>query len=268
MLRFDTSSPRDAGRYWNEIGATWTEQHPDTLWRAHSDALYTALVARWLPAARPRRVLKTDLFDEAVGEGIYPLVHERADIVVGFDVAPRVAAAASGRYPELRGIVADARQLPFEDGAFDIVISLSTLDHFPHRDDIRRALLQVHRVLAPGGILIITLDNASNPLVALRNGLPHRLLRSLGLVPYRMGATCTSGDFAALLRACGFDVDRVDFVVHCPRLIAVLAARLIDRTMSRTVRMRFLQLLAKCERLDKWPTRAITGYYTAALARR
>jgi hypothetical protein len=83
-----------------------------------------------------------------------------------------------------------------------------------------------------------------------------------------MGATCTSGDFAALLRACNFEVDEVDFVVHCPRLIAVLAARLIDRTTSRTARMRFLRLLGRCERLARWPTRAITGYYTAALARR
>ena len=267
MLRLDTLSPHETG-YWNEIGGTWTEQHPDRLWRAHSDAVYSALVARWLPAARPQRVLKTDLFDEAVAEGIYPIVHERADSVVGFDLAPRVAEAACGRYPELQGIVADARHLPFHDGAFDIVISLSTLDHFPQRDDIGRALLQVHRVLTPGGILIITLDNASNPLVALRNRLPHRLLHSLGLVPYRMGATCTSGDFAALLRACNFEVDEVDFVVHCPRLIAVLAARLIDRTTSRTARMRFLRLLGRCERLARWPTRAITGYYTAALARR
>lgn len=86
--------------------------------------------------------------------------------------------------------------------------------------------------------MIITLDNASNPVVALRNGLPHRLLRSLGLVPYRMGATCGSGDLAALLRTCSFEVDELDFVVHCPRLIAVLAARLIDKTTSRIARRR------------------------------
>src|SRR5262249_52589084 len=88
-----------------------------------------------------------------------------------------------------------------------------------------------------------------------------------GLVPYRMGATCTSGDFAALLRACNFEVEQVDFVVHCSRLIAVLAARVIDRTTGRSAKMRFLRLIARCERLDRWPTRAITGYYTAALAR-
>jgi SAM-dependent methyltransferase len=268
MPRADTSPAQEMGRYWGEIGEAWTEQHLDPVWRAHSDSVYAALLARWLPAGKLRRVLKTDLFDEAVAEGVYPGVQERAGSVVGFDVASRIAAAACGRYPQLRGIVADARELPFDDGVFDTVISLSTLDHFPSRGDIRQALLQLHRVLAPDGILIITLDNASNPLVALRNGLPHRLLRDLRLVPYRMGATCTSRGFVTLLRACSFEVDEVAFVIHCPRLIAVLASRLVGRMASRRARARFLRWLGSWERLEQWPTRAITGYYTAALARR
>jgi SAM-dependent methyltransferase len=256
------------GRYWGEIGEDWTEHHRDPVWRAHSDAIYSELLARWLPAGRVGRVLKTDLFDEAVADGVYPVVQERTDSVVGFDVASRVVGAACERYSQLRGIVADARQLPFADGVFDTVISLSTLDHFPRRDDIRRALLQLHRVLSLDGLLIITLDNASNPLVALRNALPHRLLQSIRFVPYRMGATCTSGGFVSLLRACRFEVDEVAFVIHCPRLIAVLAARLVGRMANLRTRARFLRLLGSCERLARWPTRAITGYYTAALARR
>jgi SAM-dependent methyltransferase len=268
MPRTDESSAREMARYWDGIGDAWTEQHLDPVWRTHSDAVYAALLERWLPAKKLRRILKTDLFDEAVAEGLYPVVQARAERVTGFDVSPRIAAAACARYPRLEGIVADARRLPFDDGKFDAVISLSTLDHFASRDDIRRALVQLHRVLAPGGTLVITLDNASNPVVALRNGLPYPLLRGLGLVPYRMGVTCSSGRFLALLGSCGFDVRDVDFVVHCPRVIAVLASRLIERAVSRAARARFLRLLATCERLGRWPTRALTGYYTAALATR
>jgi len=98
MPEVDTSSAPDSGRFWNEIGETCTEQHPDTLWRAHRDAVYAALVTCWLPAARLRRVLKTDLFDEAVAEGIYPVVHGRAGSIVGFDVSRRVTIAACRHY--------------------------------------------------------------------------------------------------------------------------------------------------------------------------
>lgn len=262
------SSAREMRRYWDGVGEAWTEHHPDPVWRAHSDAVYSELLARWLPAGTCERILKTDLFDEAVAEGVYPALEARAAGVVGLDVAPRVAAAACQRFPRLHGIVADARQLPFDDGAFDVVVSLSTLDHFPHRDDIRRALSELHRVLVPGGTLLITLDNASNPLVALRNWLPHGVLQMLRLVPYRMGATCTAGGLLDLLRACNFDVHDTSFIVHCPRLIAVVAARLIERTLSRSARRHFLRALRSCEALDRWPTRRITGYYAAALARR
>ena len=266
MPRADRSSAQEMVRYWDGIADAWTEEHLDPVWRTHSDAVYEALLERWLPAKKLRRILKTDLFDEAVAEGLYPVVQARAERVTGFDVSPRIVAAACTRYPRLQGIVADARQLPFDDGKFDAVVSLSTLDHFASLDDIRRALVQLHRVLAPGGALVITLDNASNPLVALRNGLPYPLLRGLGLVPYRIGVTYSSGRFLALLRSCGFDVRDVAFVVHCPRVIAVLASRLIERAASRVARAHFLRLLAGCERLGRWPTRALTGYYTAALA--
>jgi SAM-dependent methyltransferase len=267
MSRAETSATREAARYWDGIGETWIDHHLDPVWRTHSDAVYGALLARWLPSRPLRRILKTDLFDEAVADGVYRVVQERADRVTGFDVSPRIAGAACARHSRLEGIVADARRLPFDDGEFDAVVSLSTLDHFPRRQDIGLALRELHRVLARDGTLVITLDNRSNPVVAVRNLLPYPLLRGFGLVPYRMGATCTSRGLVALLTACHFHVHEVTFVVHCPRLIAVLAARLVERSVS-TARARFLRLLDACERLDRWPTRAITGYYTAALATR
>jgi ubiquinone/menaquinone biosynthesis C-methylase UbiE len=47
-------------------------------------------------------------------------------------------------------VLADAKQLPFDDGAFDVVISNSILHHIPEpRDVIRQAI----RVTAAGGLL-------------------------------------------------------------------------------------------------------------------
>jgi SAM-dependent methyltransferase len=268
MARADASSTGNARRYWDEIAAEWTELGRDPVWRAHSDAVNSMLLARWLPANRLRRVLKTDLFDEAVAEGLYPVLESRAERVTGVDLSPVIVESANARYPQLEGIVADVRRLPFGDSEFDCVVSTSTLDHFDSRGEIRQGLLELRRVLSPGAILAITLDNGSNPLVALRNRLPDGLLRGLDLVPYRVGKTCTARRLAALLRSCDFVVEDLTYVLHCPRLPALRAGRVVERRASERTRARFLRLLAGCERLEEWPTRAFTGYFVAALARR
>ena len=50
---------------------------------------------------------------------------------------------------ESRLLRADAEQLPFADGAFELVYSWGVLHHSP---DTAQAVREVHRVLAPGGI--------------------------------------------------------------------------------------------------------------------
>ncbi|WP_375479496.1 class I SAM-dependent methyltransferase [uncultured Jatrophihabitans sp.] len=49
---------------------------------------------------------------------------------------------------EVHGEVADAERLPYDDGAFDIVIGHAVLHHIP---DLDRAFREVLRVLKPGG---------------------------------------------------------------------------------------------------------------------
>ena len=268
MRDAESGTSADATRYWDKVGSEWTEPSRDPMWRAHADSVNSKLLARWLPASGCERVLKTDLFDEAVAEGVYPLLASRAQRVTGVDLSPVVVGLANARYPELAGVVADVCRLPFGDGEFDSIVSLSTLDHFNAVEEIRQGLLELHRVLAPGAILLITLDNGSNPVVALRNRLPFGLLRRLGLVPYRVGKTCTARSLVAQLRSCGFAVEDLTYVLHCPRLPALRAGRVVKRRASAATRDRFLRLLGSCERLEEWPTRAVTGYFVAALARK
>ena len=75
------------------------------------------------------------------------------------------------------------RHLPFAQGAFDGIVSNSTLDHFQSLDDLLVSLKELFRVLRPGGQMILTLDNLSNPIILLRNWLPLRLLKRLKIVP-------------------------------------------------------------------------------------
>lgn len=64
------------------------------------------------------------------------------------DFTATALAALRERAPAARLVAADATQLPFADGAFDIVISSDVLEHLPDAD---AHLAEVARVLVPGG---------------------------------------------------------------------------------------------------------------------
>ena len=256
----------DAAQYWDDVGTAWTADRPDALWRACCDRRNAALVRRWLTATRPARLLKTDTFDEAVSDGLFETLSLCAGRVSGLDISPVIARAARDRHPTFDATAGDVRHLPYADDAFDAIVSISTLDHFDSRDDIPRALVEIHRILRPGGGLLITLDNETNPLVAVRNRLPFALLHRIGLVPYRVGRSCSGRTLRRMLDACGFDVRALTYVEHCPRLVAVRVARLVDRTAGDGWRSAFTRAVAACERLEHWPLRAITGHYVAAWA--
>jgi ubiquinone/menaquinone biosynthesis C-methylase UbiE len=49
--------------------------------------------------------------------------------------------------------VADARNLPFEDGCFDIVFVLDTLEHI--KDNVESAIREIKRILKPDGYVIL-----------------------------------------------------------------------------------------------------------------
>src|ERR1019366_6419721 len=119
--------------YWNRVLAVWSDDRSARLWRQHSDQVNRELVARWLPQAPIGRTLKTDLFDEAVGDGIYPL--QTAVSTIGIDLSSTAVARAVERHSQVRGIVADVRQLPFKSGSFDFVVSISTLDHLSRESE-------------------------------------------------------------------------------------------------------------------------------------
>jgi SAM-dependent methyltransferase len=79
--------------------------------------------------------------------------------VVGVDVDPDTYVTASER-AQMRELLAgpagsvelrraDVHALPFEDGSFDLVISMTAVEHFT---DVRLAFREMARVLAPGGV--------------------------------------------------------------------------------------------------------------------
>ena len=242
-------------RTWDDVLEGWEPSRGAKCLRSYSDTVNGSLMREWLENEAGARVLKTDLFDEAVARGLYPVLRELGMSVVGVDISGAVVAAACSRYPDLDGRVDDVRRLDLPDASFDAVVSTSTLDHFDSLDEAARALVELHRVLRPGGVLVITLDNGANPLVALRNALPQKLLRRAGLVPYPIGATSGPRGFTRLLADAGFAVESRRAVMHVPRLLLRLAPRLLTPALA-------------LERLESSPTRYLTAQFVAARARR
>jgi len=254
--------------HWESTVSPLVAAHDGRLWRAHSDAVNGALVERWLGGDPCERILKTDLFDEAMGAGLHPLLERRARRVVAIDIAGSVITAAKARHPGLDAVAADVRRLPFADASFDVVVSNSTLDHFDTRAEIRDALAGLHRLLRPGGRLLLTLDNQRHPAVALRNALPFSWLRGMGLVAYPAGATLGPAGLRRMLGETGFEIVDIAALLHCPRAIAVRRARTLERLGAPAARDRFLRRLARWETLATLPTRFLTGHYVGVLARR
>jgi len=251
--------------YWDRIAREWPRRARIALWRQHSDRVNGALLARWLPQRPMRRVLKTDLFDEAVSDGLYPQLVPWARAAVGIDLSHTAVARARERHARLRGLVADARRLPFKSGSFDSVVSTSTLDHFGRASDIQAALAELHRVLRPGGELVITMDNTRNPVLALRERVQAPLLW-LGVLPYFTGVSCDAGGLRRLLTQAGFEVRDETTVFHSPRVLAVAVARLLDALGVPRLNRYYLDLVGAFERLADSRAGRMTGYFVAARA--
>jgi SAM-dependent methyltransferase len=261
---------------WDGLAGLWLAQPTQVLWRRHSDAVNARLAAAWLPE-RAGRVLKTDLFDEAVSGGIVSTLADRADEVVGIDLSPAVVKAAAARNKRVRAQVADVRALPFPDESFDAVLSNSTLDHFDSRDEIVLSLRELRRVLRPGGTLVITLDNPWNPLLAVSKALPQRWLNEtwnrhssglgkVGVLPYQVGVTMSAPALGRTLVGVGFTVEETSAVIHAPRLPAVLICSLLERRAGTSAQERLLRILMRCEGLRERRTRLVTGTFVAIRA--
>ncbi|WP_461394816.1 methyltransferase domain-containing protein [Deferrisoma sp.] len=253
-----------ARAHWDAVAEEWAANRPDSLWREHSDELLRLLLERWWPGTPVERALKTDLFDEAFGRGIHEFLSERCRAWVGVDLSCRVVKLAREAHPGCSGVPADVRRLPFADETFDVVVSPSTLDHLETPEEICAGLAEINRVLRPGGTLIITLDNPYNPVVALRRIVPFGILRRLGLVPYRSGATLGPRALRRALGRAGFSVVRVEAYLHCPRVFAVPLCRWVEARCAPTGRARLLAALKTFELGSRVPTRFVTGHFVAA----
>lgn len=252
--------------YWDRIAGERTDRFRIPVWRAYCDELQRSWLRRAAAPRTFRRTLKTDLFEEAQGEGLASFLGESSEQLLGIDISPRVVSQARQRHPGIVGTVADVRHLPHASGSFDRIVSISTLDHFRHPTELQAALTELVRVLAPGGHLFLTLDNPWNPIVAMRDLLPAAAFGRSTLLPYHVGPTLPAVVLRRALETRGLVIQQSEHQMHVPRILALHLCRAMDPSSSMS--HRWLRWMLALEHLGRWPTAPFTGHFVAIHARR
>jgi SAM-dependent methyltransferase len=108
-------------------------------------------------------------------------------------------ARARGVDGQVEPVLADVHELQFDDGEFDLVVSLTGLHCFP---DPHRAVLEMGRVTTPGGVLTGS-ALLTTPLLA-RGGLRSVPVRRVGRLAGLLGPGATRDDVLRWMEEAGF----------------------------------------------------------------
>ena len=114
-------------------------------------------------AQRPQRILD---FGSGTGSSIPHLLrYFPGATITGADVSRKSLDLAHRRLSSVASFVHfSGTQLPFADGHFDLAFAACVFHHIPH-DQHAPLLVELHRVIRSGGLLMLYEHNPLNPLV-------------------------------------------------------------------------------------------------------
>jgi MPBQ/MSBQ methyltransferase len=142
------------------------------------------------------------LLDVACGQGATTLFfaeHFSPENITGINISQKQLDSAIERVPEATFLLMDAVELDFPDSSFDVVSCVEAAFHFDTRE---RFLREAHRVLKPGGWIVLS------DLLMTRTAERDR--------EFRVEANYLSGrdDYARLMERCGFPDATVQDATH------------------------------------------------------
>lgn len=98
------------------------------------------------------------VLDIACGEGYGSDMLKKAGAkeIYGVDNDRSIIERAKQKYQGINFVISEATRIPFEDDCFDVVISFETWHHL---DNYQNFISEMHRILKPNGLLIISVPN-------------------------------------------------------------------------------------------------------------
>jgi malonyl-CoA O-methyltransferase len=163
------------------------------------------------------------------------------------DLAQGMCEAARAAAPRATVVRADAEALPFRDASFDAVVSSSTFQWLPR---LETALGEVHRALAPGGTLVLSLF-AERTLHELRDAW-REVAGARG--EDRMHRFFTRGEVVEALGVAGL------------RTIAVEEAEIVERHADARAVLRAIRAIGAANAVPGAPSAGLGGrHLTLAL---
>jgi len=174
-----------------------------------------ALFDRYFGDLRGKKLLKTDLWDEAKNTRILEWAAARRGAeAVAMDISRPILDEARSRFRSsgvaLKAVVSDVRAIAFRDRTFDALYSMGTCEHVP---EVQASISECFRVLKPGGLAIVGVPNRWDvflrPLMAF-------LLQRLGLYAYGYEKSFGMAELEAMLRTAGFTVEARTGILFMP----------------------------------------------------
>jgi ubiquinone/menaquinone biosynthesis C-methylase UbiE len=83
--------------------------------------------------------------------------------VTGLDPSEGMLRVLERRTSSVRAIKGSATSIPFDEGSFDLVLSVAVMHHIAAAADVRRTLAEMVRVTRPGGRVLVWDHNPRNP---------------------------------------------------------------------------------------------------------
>ena len=206
-----SEAERDAAAFFDERARSYDEAYDARGADGH------ALRARMEAALRLAGHGPGEALDAGMGPGrLLAELAAQGWSVSGVDPAEKMVAVARRRLPEAasRLVAAQAEQLPFADASFDLVLTTGVLEF----TDLPRALVELARVLRPGGRAVVSYPNGRSLYGAWKTRVFYRGVRIAKQLARRPRQTLPKGSglvslarFRALLASAGFVVESVEY---------------------------------------------------------
>lgn len=224
---------------------------------------HVKLIKKWAGELKGKKILKTDLYEEAFKEGdfLFWIFRQNAKMFgmdISYKIARRATVHAEGLNIVFKNcITSDIRSCAFKDESFDLIISNSTIDNLI-TEEASPAIIELRRILKPDGIIILTLDNANNPLYSLG----YLIEKYLKTNKYYQAQCYSVKKAKQLVEQNNFTIQDITAIVHIPtpfNKIALLLSRIFGKNADKLIR-NFVTVFSK---MGNKRTKFFTGWFIA-----